>query len=87
MCQEFCSHRGGVSPHALGVAPQAGIPVCNGADTPRQADIPQQADPPTPDGHCSRRYASYWNAFLFETYLGHVLDLFGTFLGLFWDCT
>ena len=25
--------------------------------------------PPPPDGHCSGRYASYWNAFLFKTLL------------------
>ena len=37
--------------------------------TPRQtADTPRQTHPPAPpprDGHCIRRYASYWNAFLF----------------------
>ena len=25
---------------------------------------PRQTQPPPPDGHCSGRYASYWNAFL-----------------------
>ena len=30
---------------------------------PPKADILSQADTP-PDGHCSGRYASYWNAFL-----------------------
>ena len=38
-------------------------------DTP-QADTPLGRDPPgqtfPKDGYCSRRYASYWNAFLFE---------------------
>ena len=33
---------------------------------PPPADIPRQT-PPLPDGHCSGRYASYWNAFLFES--------------------
>ena len=33
---------------------------------PRQADSPIWAvTPPPRDGHCSRRYASYWNAYLF----------------------
>ena len=27
-----------------------------------------QADTPPPDGQCSRRYASYWNAFLLSIY-------------------
>ena len=38
------------------------------ADTPRKtlpwADTPKQTPPPRANGHCSRRYASYWNAFL-----------------------
>ena len=35
------------------------------ADTPRQT--PPLADTHPPDGHCSGRCASYWNAFLFFT--------------------
>ena len=27
---------------------------------------PPGQTPPPPDGHCSGRYASYWNAFLFQ---------------------
>ena len=34
------------------------IPACTGADTP-----------PPPDGHCSGRYASYWNAFLWNYFV------------------
>ena len=30
------------------------------------ADTPPGQTPPPPDGHCSGRYASYWNAFLFQ---------------------
>ena len=34
---------------------------------PRQADTPWADTPPPPrDDHCSGRYASYWNAFLFS---------------------
>ena len=38
----------------------------------RQTDTPQQTLPPWADtlpprdGHCSRRHASYWNAFMFQ---------------------
>ena len=56
------------------------IPACTGADTPlgrhpSWADtLPRQTPHPgrhplgrhtPPDGHCSGRYASYWNAFLY----------------------
>ena len=44
------------------------IPVCMGRH-PSLADISQHAlgqTPPSPDDHCSGRYASYWNAFLFR---------------------
>ena len=44
----------------LGRHPPAHTPV----DRHPPADTPW-AD--TPGGHCSGRYASYWNAFLFET--------------------
>ena len=33
------------------------------ADTPSWADPPPQQTPQV-DGYCSRRYSSYWNAFL-----------------------
>ena len=41
-------------------------------DTPLRADTPSGqtllwTDTPPADGHCSRRYASYWNAFLFNS--------------------
>ena len=56
-------HRGCVSQHAFG------------ADTPPPADLPLGRNPTPlsrhtpllPDGHCCGRYASYWNAFLFQT--------------------
>ena len=38
------------------------IPACTGTDTSRQT--PPGRHTPPPDGHCSGRYASYWNAFL-----------------------
>ena len=41
----------------------AGIPACTGADT-TPAGIPACTGADTPDGQCSGRYASYWNAFL-----------------------
>ena len=52
----------------LGRHPQQTPPI----DNPFQAEIPwadtpRQRTPPPPSGHCSRWYASYWNAFLFGT--------------------
>ena len=45
--------------HPLGrYTPWAGTPPCAGK--PRQVQ-----SPPRPDRHCSGRYASYWNDFLF----------------------
>ena len=42
--------------------------------TPPWADVPlgrhHQVDTPRRDGHCSRRYASYWNAFLLGSMYG-----------------
>ena len=39
------------------------------SQTPLWADTPLgRQPPPSPDGHCSWRYASYWNAFLFRTF-------------------
>ena len=37
-----------------------------GCRPPSRQTPPPQADPPR-DGHCSGRYASYWNAFLFNS--------------------
>ena len=48
---------------------RAGIHPLPRADTPsRLGRHPPGRHPPSPaDGHCSGRYASYWNAFLFES--------------------
>ena len=65
VCQEFC--------------PQAGCGVWQRPPPPR-AEIPLGRHPP-PDGYCSGRYTSYWNAFLLPEclpFLEHVhtiLDL------------
>ena len=53
VCIPACT--GGV---CLGVSAKRGVPSGPEADTPRDGH-------PLPDGHCSGRYASYWNAFLF----------------------
>ena len=43
---------------------QAGInPPPTGSTPPGSTHTPLEAHP-LPDGHCSERYASYWNAFL-----------------------
>ena len=42
------------------------IPACTGADTPPPGIDTPQADTPQAVGYCCGRYASYWNAFLFE---------------------
>ena len=44
-----------------------GAGVCLSAwwDTPSTEQTPPRADTPTHGSHCSRRYTSYWNAFLF----------------------
>ena len=48
----------------LGYTPPAGTPPCR--YPPREGTPPWVVTPPRPhDGHCSGRYASYWNAFLF----------------------
>ena len=65
------------SRHPTHPTPRADTPP--GADTP-QADTPQEQTPPyrsrhpppQRNGHCCRRYASYWNAFLFPIIL-HVM--------------
>ena len=43
-------------------------PLPPGRHPPRLADIP-------PDGHCSGRYASYWNAFLFVNFSWQGFDV------------
>ena len=48
--------------HPLGRHPQADTPL---GRHPIPQAYPQDRHPPPPqDGHCSGRYASYWNAFL-----------------------
>ena len=45
--------------------------------TPSQAKPPGKPPPPTPShGHCSGRYASYWNAFLFQLRIPRIVSLF-----------
>ena len=64
--QEFCPHGGRCTPP--GADRQTPSPW---ADTSLgRHPNPRQTIPPPPksDGHCSRRYTSYWNAFLFMTY-------------------
>ena len=50
--------RGGVCSWGMPGPRRVGIPACTEADPP-----------PGRDGHCSGRYASYWNAFLFAVYI------------------
>ena len=52
-----------VSQHALGVSAW-GVSAKRGVPSGPEADTPRDGHP-LPDGHCSGRYASYWNAFLF----------------------
>ena len=49
--------RGGVSQHTLGRPPPGRHPH----------PIPPGRHPPPPAGHCSGRYAAYWNVFLYYT--------------------
>ena len=53
VCQSFCS--------------RGCIPACVGADTPphRVSQHAMGQTHPSPYGHCSGRYASYWNTFLY----------------------
>ena len=63
--------------HPLGRQPPPADPAwadtLPGQTPPRQTPLPSrhslpgQTPPPPRDGHCSGRYASYWNAFLFNT--------------------
>ena len=76
VCQSFCSQEGGCLLHCMlgyNNAPD------QKADTPRPKSRPprtknQTSDPrtksryPPADGYCCGRYASYWNAFLFQKY-------------------
>ena len=64
-------HRGGLPQCMLGYHPPwpGTTPPRDQAHTPRPGTPPRKQTPPreqTPpaDGYCSRRYASYWNAFL-----------------------
>ena len=46
-----------------------GVPGLGGVPGPRGCLVPgglPGGDPPPPDGYCCGRYASCWNAFLFE---------------------
>ena len=59
---------GGMSASGSGGGPFGQTtPLPPQADNPSWAGTPPGRDTPAPapDGHCSRRYASYWNAFLF----------------------
>ena len=56
------------SVHRAGCLPQCMLGYTPPADTP-------QGRPPAADGHCSGRYASYWNAFLF----GQIICNVGSF--------
>ena len=60
VCQSFCLKGG----------------VCLSAcwDTPPRADTPHPNTHPA-DGHCSGRYACYWNAFWFKFIISHNLQL------------
>ena len=80
-CVKNSVHIGGCIPTCTCGSPSGRYPSMQWGRHPQAGRHPPASRPPTPDGHCSGWYASYWNAFWFETYLGHVLDLFGTF----WD--
>ena len=77
VCQEFCPQGGRVSAsvhagiHPLPPSPQEQTP--SGADPPGQTPPGEQTPPREADcsiRSTSGRYASYWNAFLFETIFG-----------------
>ena len=54
--------------HGMHATP--GMHVCPpGRHTPRGQTPPPRADTTPQDGYCSRRYASYWNALLFNSKL------------------
>ena len=75
-------HRGCLADIPLGRHPMGGHPM--GRYPP--ARHPTRADTlPLPDGHCSGRYASYWNAFLFLLCL-HVLNSVNGSVALFLHC-
>ena len=77
-CQEFCPRGGGGG--CPGPGPGRGS--AQGVSRPRPGEVPRprgvcipactEADTPIcppADGYCCGRYASYWNAFLWEVYL------------------
>ena len=60
----FCPRGGGVSQHALGHTPLPGQTPPLGRD-PGRHPPGRHTHIPSAYGHCSGRYASYWNAFLY----------------------
>ena len=56
VCQSFCSQRVG------------GVCLSDCWDTHPTGQTPLGRHPPPADGHCSGRYASYWNAFLLNSH-------------------
>ena len=61
VCLSFCSQGGCLPQCMLGYT---------------TTTTPRQTPPPWADGHCCGRYASYWNAFLFNLliWLGHLVN-------------
>ena len=77
VCQSFCS-QGGLPQCMLGCnPPEPGTPPPGSRQPPHQHPLeqtpprtrhpPDQAPTLPADGYCCGRYASYWNAFLFQT--------------------
>ena len=87
----------GIHPPPLGTHP---LPLGRHPPTPGQtppwADTPLARHPPLPytsppaDGHCSGRYASYWNAFLFvnsiASFVCSLLNVNGPLVGVNQTC-
>ena len=78
-CVKNSVHSGGVclGPQAdtpLNRHPQTDTPL---ADTslgrPPSRQTPHGQTPPPPDGHCSRRYTSYWNEFFVFNVYGNTI--------------
>ena len=69
VAERLCSHRclsvhGGCTPSWQANTPLAGRHP-PGRQIPPLGKHPPGRYPPQADGYCSRRYTSYWNAFLF----------------------